>query len=96
MQEVVTLVLAVEWAGDQMSKTNVFGLVLCLGGIIVHGACRAVQASHIEREEFHELHSVPLLLTNGDLQDESSEDTDDDSTTVLFSILQRRENVDLS
>lgn len=38
LKEICQLVLAVETKGDQLSAVNVFGLVLCLGGIACHVA----------------------------------------------------------
>ncbi|XP_046603888.1 solute carrier family 35 member C2 [Neodiprion virginianus] len=35
-KEICTLILAFEWKGDEMSSLNFVGLLLCLGGIILH------------------------------------------------------------
>ncbi|XP_066592564.1 solute carrier family 35 member C2 [Prorops nasuta] len=36
LKEICTLILAYEWKGDQMSTLNFIGLLLCLGGIVLH------------------------------------------------------------
>lgn len=46
LQEICTLVLAVEWNGDQISEINIFGLLFCLGGISFHVALKAIAASN--------------------------------------------------
>ncbi|XP_053995025.1 solute carrier family 35 member C2 [Hylaeus anthracinus] len=35
-KEICILILAVEWKGDQMSGLNFIGLLMCLGGIMIH------------------------------------------------------------
>ncbi|XP_076171108.1 solute carrier family 35 member C2-like [Ptiloglossa arizonensis] len=36
IKEICMLILAIEWTGDQMSGLNFIGLLMCLGGIIIH------------------------------------------------------------
>lgn len=36
LQEIFILVLAFVWKGDQMTGLNFIGLLMCLGGIILH------------------------------------------------------------
>ena len=43
LQEVCTLSLATEFAGDKMTTVNFFGLVLCLMGISVHVVTKATR-----------------------------------------------------
>ncbi|XP_043248362.1 solute carrier family 35 member C2 [Colletes gigas] len=36
IKEISMLILAVEWKGDEMSSLNFIGLLMCLGGIMIH------------------------------------------------------------
>ncbi|KAK6627516.1 hypothetical protein RUM44_009994 [Polyplax serrata] len=104
-KEVCTLVLAVEWNGDQISEVNVIGLLLCLGGITFHIILKAIATSDITRvpendQEISFIAGEGQELTTPLLAEEESsfsnmifDDTDSDNNSeVLFSVLQRRDN----
>ncbi|KAL0279805.1 UNVERIFIED_CONTAM: hypothetical protein PYX00_001284 [Menopon gallinae] len=105
-KEVCTLVLAVEWTGDQISEINALGLLLCLGGISLHILNKAITASGNIRDsssrdqeisvvggERSELH-MPLLAEESSFSSQMIlDDSDsDENSNVLFSVLQRRDN----
>ncbi|XP_012268370.1 solute carrier family 35 member C2 [Athalia rosae] len=117
-KEICTLTLAFVWKGDKMSGLNFVGLLMCLGGIILH-AIQKVLTTKKEANEDLELNSnsglsngtksddgfdtnLPLLtpqkstsLTNLLNENFSSDDEEgkgeENSSQVLFNILQRRE-----
>lgn len=102
-KEVCTLVLAVEWTGDQISEINALGLLMCLGGISLHVALKAISANdNIPdlSENDQEISSssgelrVPLLAEESSFSNHIMlDDSDsDDNSDVLFSVLQRRDN----
>ncbi|KAK0088573.1 hypothetical protein PV325_011493 [Microctonus aethiopoides] len=118
IKEITTLVLAYEFEGDQMNLLNFIGLLLCLGGIILH-VTQKILTNKKQMVEHLELNTnsittngssvddgletnVPLLterstsltnLLNSNFStDEEDNDRDkDDTSEVLFNILQRRE-----
>ncbi|XP_034941807.1 solute carrier family 35 member C2-like isoform X1 [Chelonus insularis] len=118
LKEICMLVLAFEWKGDEINSLNFFGLLLCLGGILLH-AIQKVLLNKKEITENLELHSesittvgssvddghdtnIPLLnqrstslnnlLHSNFSTDEEDDSKDkDDSSEILFNILQRRE-----
>lgn len=47
-KEVFTLYLAINFNGDQMSRINFFGLMICLSGIITHVLLRVIDSSKSE------------------------------------------------
>ncbi|KAL1130643.1 hypothetical protein AAG570_011885 [Ranatra chinensis] len=100
-KEVCTLVLAVEWQGDEMSRLNAFGLLLCLGGIVCHVVHKAARnrsgggmsgsgggaSSSGVSASAHFLAGDASTTT-----DEEDDPRDDDSSTeVLFSVLHSRD-----
>ncbi|KAK3932164.1 Solute carrier family 35 member C2 [Frankliniella fusca] len=104
-KEVITLVLAVEWAGDQMSPVNVVGLVLCLGGICAHIAHKIrssskssspIRPSPVSNETGHSYEMRTPLLTDGNeitgalLVSCSEEDDSDENSDILY-ILNHRD-----
>ncbi|XP_074097468.1 solute carrier family 35 member C2-like [Cotesia typhae] len=116
LKEICILVLAFEFKGDQISRINFFGLLLCLGGIVLH-VMQKILTNKKEIQENLELHSnsmttvgsveedmdtnMPLLterstsltnLLNSNFSTDEDDDKEkDDSSEVLFNILQRRE-----
>ena len=94
-QEICTLVLAVEWNGDEMTPMNVAGLLLCLGGIVCHVVHKSLK-SNGEQQKSTILHK-PLLdeASAHFLADDSSSEEevtrDDSSTEILFSVLNSRD-----
>ncbi|XP_063240101.1 solute carrier family 35 member C2 [Bacillus rossius redtenbacheri] len=98
-KEAVTVVLAVEWTGDRLSPVNVLGLLVCLGGILVHARQKVVHAREaarpgaVMRGSGSEL-KAPLLSEEGGPPSEPSDaDSDGDSSAVLLSVLQHWDNV---
>ncbi|PSN57901.1 hypothetical protein C0J52_00210 [Blattella germanica] len=106
-KEICTLVLAVE-TGDQMNAINVVGLFCCLGGTLCHVLHKAAVANSSRSDEqlqdslnddgkTHQSDArVPLLadsavmFTSGSIN--TTDESDEDSSNVLFNILQRRDN----
>ncbi|XP_069701737.1 solute carrier family 35 member C2 [Periplaneta americana] len=103
-KEVCTLILAVE-AGDRMNFINVVGLLCCLGGIachVVHKAVVAGRRSNMDDSLNSKLADsssdlrVPLLgdssvmFMAGSIN--STDESDEDTSNVLFDIMQRRDN----
>nr|CAD7575486.1 unnamed protein product [Timema californicum] len=89
-KEVFTLVLAVEWTGDKISVVNLIGLLVCLGGIIVHVVNKLTNTNKDGTGEGTKTNfemRTPLIAD----AHSSGQESDDDSSTVLFSILQRRD-----
>ncbi|XP_072930918.1 solute carrier family 35 member C2 [Epargyreus clarus] len=103
-KEMCILVLAVEVSGDQLSPINVAGLVLCLLGIIGHivhkvlvikavvGSVRALESEGfdsipIKRTPKQKGESDEPLLEEQKWQ---SEESDVDTSVILFEVLQRR------
>ncbi|XP_054275905.1 solute carrier family 35 member C2 [Macrosteles quadrilineatus] len=91
-KEVCTLILAVEWNGDQLTLINCVGLLFCLGGIICHVVNKAISSAAQHKPTT--LHK-PLLDQAAQFlaEDTSSEDEsrqEDSSTEVLFSVLNSR------
>lgn len=90
--------------GDQISEINALGLLMCLGGISLHVALKAMAANDNIPDlsgNDQEISSsggelrVPLLaeessFSNHIILDDS--DDSDDNSDVLFSVLQRRDN----
>ncbi|KAJ8866166.1 hypothetical protein PR048_033690 [Dryococelus australis] len=116
VQEAVTVVLAVEWTGDQLSMVNVVGLLVCLGGILVHVKHKVARAQEEGRTGLGGMDTcdadcisldggvskgselqVPLLGEDGQGGPPSlhsgDDDSEEDSSTVLFSVLQHWDNV---
>nr|CAD7410417.1 unnamed protein product [Timema cristinae] len=90
-KEVFTLVLAVEWTGDKISVVNFIGLLVCLGGIIVHVVKKLTKTNKDGTETSFEMRT-PLIADGSVFSTHSSgEESDGDSSNVLFSILQRRD-----
>lgn len=117
-KEICSLVLAFEWKGDQMSSLNFVGLLMCLGGIILHSVQKMVMGKRDRTDEL-EL-NINSIMNNGTKSDEgfdtnlpllttqkstsltnllnenfsSDEDegkSEENSSQVLFNVLQRRE-----
>nr|CAD7409861.1 unnamed protein product [Timema poppensis] len=89
-KEVFTLVLAVEWTGDKISVVNLIGLLVCLGGIIVHVVQKLTRTNKDGRGDGTKTNfemKTPLIAD----AHSSGDETDDDSSNVLFSILQQRD-----
>ena len=91
--------------GDHMSMINVVGLFFCLGGILCHILHKVSvinrRSNEPQEEEIEQVASssdvrVPLLADSAVLfksgSINTSDDSDEDSNNVLFSILQRRDN----
>ncbi|XP_068084108.1 solute carrier family 35 member C2 [Anabrus simplex] len=57
-KEVITLVLAVEWAGDQMSFQKLIGLILCLGGISFHSFRKALATRQANLQSTLDVQSI--------------------------------------
>jgi len=95
--------LAWRYKGDQMSFFNAVGLIVCLGGILVHVISKAITPVHSESEEDDkdlypkDMHMPLLDVSRGVLLVEDAigqEDlitTDDDDEDVLFNVVNRRE-----
>lgn len=96
LQEVVQLVIAVEWTHDQLSPLNIVGLVSCLCGISFHVFHKIknqpMRPPHRPYESHHEGHEIKEYLINDYTHESPSESEEDRSDTdVLFDILKRRE-----
>jgi hypothetical protein len=98
------LILAVKM-GDHMNMINVIGLFFCLGGIVFHVVHKASiinrKSSEVTQEDREQVlnnsdQRVPLLADSAVMfkvgEIHSSDDSDEDSSNVLFNILQRRDN----
>lgn len=113
------VVLAIEWKGDQINRLNFIGLLMCLGGIVLHVTQKLLwnKKDIVENLELHSNSimtngssvdneidtNVPLLLTerstsltnllnsNFSTDDEDADKDKDNTSDVLFNILQRRE-----
>ncbi|CAB3364763.1 Hypothetical predicted protein [Cloeon dipterum] len=102
-KEACTFILAVTLKGDQMSPINALGLVICLGGILVHVLNKAVTPVKPDSAEEQVLYSkdemkVPLLdVGRGVLLLEDATGisdlitTDDEEEDVIFNVVNRRE-----
>ncbi|VVC86342.1 unnamed protein product [Leptidea sinapis] len=106
-KEMCILVLAVEVSGDQVSPINIVGLVVCLMGIVGHivhkviliktvaGSVRALESDDFKTIEKKrspknkEEHKKPLLEDTK--WQEASEESDLDSSVVIYEVLQRRD-----
>ncbi|CAG9853964.1 unnamed protein product [Phyllotreta striolata] len=95
VKEVVQLVIAVEWAHDQLSLLNIVGLVFCLCGISLH-VFHKIKNQPIryqrpydatsERQEVNE-----YLISNYMHESPSESDDEKSDTDILFDILKRRD-----
>lgn len=58
--------MAVEWKGDQMSGLNFIGLLMCLGGIIIHSIQKIISNRNKKNEnlELQVNSSLSLNLKN--------------------------------
>ncbi|XP_050535353.1 solute carrier family 35 member C2-like isoform X3 [Daktulosphaira vitifoliae] len=90
IKEVCSLVLAVECNGDKMTPLKILGLALCLCGVIGHvwhkyNASRPIESRYgiINNEDNKH-------LTRIESEDMNDSDSTDDSTQVLFDIINRR------
>ncbi|XP_043266513.1 solute carrier family 35 member C2 [Venturia canescens] len=123
LKEMCIVILAVEFKGDSMTGLNFIGLLMCLGGIVMHVIQKVLKSSKDMMEKL-ELQSnsvttidsncedqmdsnLPLLaqkstsltnLLNSNFSSDEEEDggkytgkDKDDTTQVLFDVLQRRE-----
>lgn len=101
-KDILTLILAVEWAGDPMNAMKFVGLMLCLGGISYHSYKKTqdIQRGINETGKLnlcdssnHAEVNIPLLteLNNSELSRESSVNTDVSDEEVLFNMLHRGE-----
>lgn len=94
LQEVCTLILAVEWKGDKLTELNVIGLLFCVGGIICHIVNKTVNSARTHPPT--PLHKPLLDQASAHFLAEESTDEDDErrdedsSTEVLFSVLNSR------
>ncbi|CAG2058826.1 unnamed protein product [Timema podura] len=91
-KEVFTLILAVEWTGDKISVVNLVGLLVCLGGIIVHVVKKLINTNKDGRGDGTKTSfemKTPLMADEAVFS--SGDETDNNSSNVLFNILQRRD-----
>nr|XP_034177202.1 solute carrier family 35 member C2-like isoform X1 [Osmia lignaria] len=72
IKEICILILAVEWKGDQISGLNFIGLLMCLGGIIIH-SIQKVLSNRNKKNENLELQVNSSLSLN--LKNEEGIDT---------------------
>ncbi|XP_012143878.1 solute carrier family 35 member C2 isoform X1 [Megachile rotundata] len=63
IKEICILILAVEWKGDQMSGLNFIGLLMCLGGIIIH-SIQKILSNRNKKSENLELQMNSSLSIN--------------------------------
>uniref|UniRef100_A0A1B6FYX5 Sugar phosphate transporter domain-containing protein n=1 Tax=Cuerna arida TaxID=1464854 RepID=A0A1B6FYX5_9HEMI len=92
-KEICTIILAVEWNGDQMTAINAIGLLFCLGGIICHVISKAMSSSADRvptplHKPLLDQASAQFLAEDSSTEDERHRD--DSSTEVLFSVLNSR------
>ncbi|XP_014246743.1 solute carrier family 35 member C2 [Cimex lectularius] len=94
-KEICTLILAIEWKGDVISKLNFEGLLLCVGGIILHVVHKVIKGKKEQDLNLHKpvvdeatAHFLAELSTSSDGEDDAR---DDSSTEVLFSVLHSRD-----
>lgn len=84
------MILAVEWNGDKMTTTKLLGLAMCMVGVIGHVWKKYSNFKSTENPygiigSGGEVDNKHLTLPESDTDDDS-----DDSTEVLFDILNRR------
>ncbi|CAB0018543.1 unnamed protein product [Nesidiocoris tenuis] len=66
LKEVCTLTLAIEWNGDVMSRLNFEGLLLCMGGIILHVVHKLVKTrKSFEHQSHKQVRSMEQFLRYG-------------------------------
>lgn len=94
VKEICTLVLAVQWNGDEMTPINLAGLSLCLGGIICHVIHKAVKTNNETSTILHKplLDEASAHFLAEDTSTEEEVTRDDSSTEILFSILNSRDS----
>lgn len=92
-KEICTLVLAVEWNGDEMTLINVAGLLLCLGGIVCHVVHKAFNSNKEAPTVLHKplLDEASAHFLAEDTSTEEEVTRDDSSTEILFSVLNSRD-----
>uniref|UniRef100_A0A146L524 Solute carrier family 35 member C2 n=2 Tax=Lygus hesperus TaxID=30085 RepID=A0A146L524_LYGHE len=95
-KEVCTLTLAIEWTGDIMSRLNFEGLLLCMGGIVLHVVHKTFNSGrtggHSNHKQIVDEASARFLADVETTTDDDDDDNRDDSSTeVLFSVLQSRD-----
>lgn len=88
-KEIVILVLAVEWEGNNMTLLNFIGLLLCLGGIIFHVIHKA--KSTVVNNKHYIDEASARFLPEGSSSSEDETGHEDSSTEVLFSVLNSRD-----
>lgn len=89
VQEICTLILAVEWNGDAMTLVNFLGLLMCLGGVISHVIYKAQHVECNRQKHLSDEASAVFLPIPNESSDEDTGNFDDDSSTeVLFNVLQ--------
>ncbi|BET02714.1 solute carrier family 35 member [Nesidiocoris tenuis] len=96
LKEVCTLTLAIEWNGDVMSRLNFEGLLLCMGGIILHVVHKLVKTrksfEHQSHKQIIDEASARFLADVGTTDDEEDDENGENSSTeVLFSVLHSRD-----
>ncbi|XP_023027283.1 solute carrier family 35 member C2 [Leptinotarsa decemlineata] len=94
-KEVVQLVLAVQWNGDELSPLNVVGLTVCMCGISFHVIHKIrTQPSRTPKRSYeveNEHHEIGEYLINENVQLSSESDAEKSDTEILFDILNRHE-----
>lgn len=93
-QEVIILVLAVEWNGDQMSVINQLGLLICLCGITSHVIHKIKTTSmyNVKPYDFAEKSELgESLIQEGTRKPSLSSESEQSDSEELFNILNRHD-----
>lgn len=67
-KDICMVILAIEWYGDQISGINFIGLLICLGGIVLH-VVQKVLASKSKTIENMELQAKSAMCNNSKIED---------------------------